>query len=276
MDKNKLREILSNAPSEILEKIKDIVNSKDDEKLQSYLNTLLKEYDSNKIESSVKYKKPKTIKITAGDKVLSYFNISDYDWVRYKGKITKNIPYAGMILKLEPDDIYGIARVVDGYGKYKAIFPTYKKQFITLDKDIVDLIKNRSNPFQGNVALIFKSTAERKPEIIQAAPAYDFNALKDAINNFVDGHNLYVESIKKFEDIKVPSNEQSSTLKSLKSDQKIYFRNITKYLNSKIDELKTFKDRNKISDEDYKKAISIVTKALDSAIKNPTSEIKNV
>lgn len=157
-----IKDILSKATPEMVEKLKEIVRSQDDKKLEDYLSNLLQP-EEQKVEAKVK-QPSKTIKITAGNKVLAYFNISDYDWVRYKGKRTKNIPYAGMILKLEPEDIYGVARVVDNYGKYKVIIPTYKKQVITLDKDIVDLIKLKSRPYTGNVALIFKSTTEKVPE----------------------------------------------------------------------------------------------------------------
>ena len=157
-----IKEILSNTTPEMVEKLKEIVRSQDDKKLEDYLNILLKPKEQ-KVEAKVK-QPSKTIKITAGNKVIAFFNINDYDWVRYKGKKTKNISYAGMILKLEPEDVYGVARIVDSYGKYKVIIPTYKKQVITLDKNIVDLIKAKSKSFGGNVALIFKSTAEKNPE----------------------------------------------------------------------------------------------------------------
>lgn len=158
-----IKEILASATPEMIEKLKSIVEENDDIRLKEYLDTLLAPVEKKKVESKVK-KPSRTIKITAGNKVIAFFNINDYDWVRYKGKKTKNIPYAGMILKLEPEDVYGVARIVDSYGKYKVIIPTYKKQVITLDKDIVDLIKARSKSFGGNIALIFKSTAEKNPE----------------------------------------------------------------------------------------------------------------
>lgn len=157
----KISEILADASQEVLDKIKEIINEKDDIRLREYLNSLINA--PKKIESKVK-KPAKTIKICSGKKVLAHFNIADYDWVKYKGLKTKSIPYAGMILKLNPNDVYGVSRVVDSLGKYKVIMPTYKKQSISLDKDIVELMKARSKPFGGNILMLFQTTAERKPE----------------------------------------------------------------------------------------------------------------
>jgi len=151
-----IKKILASASPEAIQKLREIMNSKDDEALKSYLDTLIK--DANKVESAVKVSEPVKTKVEA------YFNPTDYDWMRYKGKKAKRVFCNGMILKVEPEDVFGIAKVVDLYGNYKCILPAYKTQMIALEPDITNLIKAKCRPFSGDVSLVMKACKERIPE----------------------------------------------------------------------------------------------------------------
>lgn len=76
---------------------------------------------------------------------------SEFEWFRFVGAKCKNIPYADAIICLSPRDLIGISTVVDYQGNSRVIIPTYKKDYITLSKDIVTLIKARCRPFTGDV-----------------------------------------------------------------------------------------------------------------------------
>lgn len=99
-------------------------------KIREYLKKLESLIKKNKVEASV--------------------NPDNYQWMRFKGKITKSIPYAGMIVKLEPETIIGFTQEVDSLGKFKVIIPVFKRFPISLESDLVDLIKAKCKPFTGN------------------------------------------------------------------------------------------------------------------------------
>lgn len=150
-----IKKILASASPEAIQKLREIMNSKDDEALKSYLDTLIK--DANKVESKVK-EEPAKKKITA------FFNQADYDWMRYKGKKPKRIAYNGMIVKLEPEDVFGIAKVVDVFGNYKCILPAYRQQVISLDPSLMGLVRAKCKPFIGCVNRVLKACKIRSPE----------------------------------------------------------------------------------------------------------------
>ena len=169
----KFVEILSHLGNdkEALKEFFQVVDEKDDAKLQDYVGKLIEKYTKpeaeKKIESSIK-EDPSILRVfDDSGKVLAYFNTNNYDWVRYKGLRSKSIPYAGMIIKLEPEEILGIAKVIDSYGKYRVIIPSYKKSYISLPKEIVELIKAKTRPFGGNLDLIFKNALQREFEKLQ-------------------------------------------------------------------------------------------------------------
>lgn len=147
-----IKKILANSSPEAIQKIKEIVNEKDDDKLSEYVKGLIKpiEETEKKVESSVKYRE--------GNKVIAFFNIADYDWVRYKGKYHKTLPCSntdGAIIRLQPETVLGISKVADLMGNYKVLLPDYMKFPVSLGKNDIVAIKSRSNPYTGNVALLF-------------------------------------------------------------------------------------------------------------------------
>lgn len=147
-----IKKILANSSPEAIQKIKEIVNEKDDNKLSEYVKGLIKpiEDTEKKVESSVRYKE--------GNEVIAFFNIADYDWIRYKGKYHKTLPCSntdGSIIRLQPETVLGISKVADLMGNYKVLLPDYMKFPVSLGKNDVVAIKSRSNPYTGNVALLF-------------------------------------------------------------------------------------------------------------------------
>lgn len=148
-----IKKILANSSPEAIQKIKDIVNEKDDAKLSEYVRDLvnpIEKVEKEKVESSVKYME--------GNKVVAFFNIADYDWIRYKGKYHKTLPCSntdGAIIKLQPNSVLGISKVADLMGNYKVLLPDFMKFPVSLGKGDITAIKSRSNPYTGNVALLF-------------------------------------------------------------------------------------------------------------------------
>ena len=82
------------------------------------------------------------------------------DWFRYKGSQCKNIPYADAIICVEPEDVLGISTVVDYLGNSKVIFPAYKHNQISLNADVLNLLKARCKPYTGDVAKLLASAKE--------------------------------------------------------------------------------------------------------------------
>ena len=189
-----IKEILASASPEVIQKIKSIIDTKDDAKLKEYLDSLL-DKTPEKVESNVK-QKAIAFKLKNKSQVLSYFNIADYDWMRFKGKKAKRIPYNGMILKVEPEDIFGIAKVVDLYGNYKCIMPSYKRQLISLEPSIVGLIRAKCRPFSGDISCVMKAAKERTPEKIQIKSAtYEkYSDYQKIVNTNVDLYNKLLEA----------------------------------------------------------------------------------
>lgn len=147
-----IKKILANSSPEAIQKIKEIVNEKDDNKLSEYVKELIKpiEDTEKKVESSVRCKE--------GNEVIAFFNIADYDWIRYKGKYHKTLPCSntdGSIIRLQPETVLGISKVADLMGNYKVLLPDYMKFPVSLGKNDIVAIKSRSNPYTGNVALLF-------------------------------------------------------------------------------------------------------------------------
>lgn len=157
-----IKKILASLDKEALQALQDIIDSKDDNKLQEYVNQLLTRYFKNNPEESCN-------KITSStkedlDEVLAYVNTKNYEWYRFRGLRSKSIPYAGMIVRLQPKDIIGIAKVLDFNGKYRVVIPSYKHSYISIPKEIVDVIKIKCRPFNGNLNLIFKTATQRELE----------------------------------------------------------------------------------------------------------------
>lgn len=190
-----IKEILASASPEVIQKIKSIIDTKDDTKLKEYLDSLLDKTPDTKVESSVK-QKVVALKLKDKEQVLSYFNVADYDWMRFKGKKSKRIPYNGMILKVEPEDVFGIAKVVDLYGNYKCILPSYKRQSVSLDPIIVGLIKSKCRPFSGDISSVMKASKERAPDkIVKAATYNDFSGYKKIVNINTEFYNQILDGI---------------------------------------------------------------------------------
>ena len=157
-----LKEILASLDKEALKALQDIIDSKDDAKLQDYVTQLFDQYaKEDKVEESCN-----KITSSAKDEVLAYVNTKNYEWYRFRGLRSKSIPYAGMVVKLQPKDIIGIAKVIDFNGKYRVVIPSYKHSYISLPKEIVDVIRIKCRPFNGNLDFIFKTATQRELEKI--------------------------------------------------------------------------------------------------------------
>ena len=247
-----IKEILASASPEVIQRIKEIIETKDDSKLKEYLDTLLDKTSEKKVESSIK--KTKTLKFTAGNKVLAYFNTADYDWMRYKGKKTKNNPYNGMILKVEPEDVFGIAKVVDLYGNYKCIMPAYKRQMISLEPSIITLIKARCKPFSGNVTAIMKSCKERVPAKIVKAAAKDYNYYRRLTNDKIREYNEILEGIKGLS--RFPKNMEFR--KKLEEAFKTYVKSLKDFCYEISDEMEKSSKDDSIPADIRSKVMTIV------------------
>lgn len=153
-----MKKIFGLLAPEAKSKLASMLNSKDLSALKEYLKLLEKDLDKSnvkKVEAGVKNKVISAFKIRKGNKVLSIFNVSDFDWMKYTGTKVKEIPYLGMTLKIDPQNVYGIAKVVDSKGEYKIIIPEYKEVNIFLNKDQVENLRGKSENFLGNLEEIF-------------------------------------------------------------------------------------------------------------------------
>lgn len=247
-----IKEILASASPEVIQKLKEILESKDDNKLKEYLDTLMDKTSEKKVESNVK--KTKALKFTAGNKVLAYFNTADYDWMRYKGKKTKNIPCNGMILKVEPEDVFGIAKVVDLYGNYKCIMPSYKRQMISLDPVVIGLIKARCKPFNGNIAAIMKACKERIPAKIVKAAAKDYNYYKKLANERIREYNEILKGIKDL--TKFPKNIEFR--KKIEDAFETYIKSVKDFCYEVTDEIEKASKDDSIPVDTRSKVMTIV------------------
>lgn len=247
-----IKEILASASPEVIQKLKEILESKDDNKLKEYLDTLIDKTSDKKVESNVK--KSKTLRVTSGEKVLAYFNTADYDWMRYKGKKAKNIPYNGMILKVEPEDVFGVAKVVDLYGNYKCIMPSYKRQMISLAPNIIGLIRARCKPFSGNVSAIMKACKERVPAKIVKAAAKDYNYYKKLANERVKEYNEILKGILDLK--KFPKNEEFR--KKIEEAFKTYIESVKDFCYQVADEMKEASKNDSIPSDTRSKVLTIV------------------
>ena len=253
-----LRKILASSSPEVIQKIKDIVMTKDDTKLKEYLDSLLDKASEKKVESSAK-EALKTFKFTSGNKVLAYFNAADYDWMRFKGKKAKCIPYNGMILKVEPEDVFGVAKVVDLYGNYKCIMPSYKRQMISLDPMIIGLIKARCRPFTGNVGEIMKACKERIPAKIVKAAAKDYNYYRKLANERVKEYNEILKGILDLK--KFPKNVEFR--KKIEEAFKTYIKSVKDFCYQITDEMEEASKNDSIPSDTRSKVMTIVDYLLD-------------
>ena len=109
----------------------------------------------NRVQASVESPSTPCFRVKYKNKTVAYVNSADYDWMRFRGKLTKSIPYNGMIVKLEPDTVIGVSKVVDATGNYKVIIPCYKKTPVSMEQNIVGLIKARCFPYTGKIESLF-------------------------------------------------------------------------------------------------------------------------
>lgn len=248
-----IKEILASASPEVIKKLKEILESKDDNKLKEYLDSLIDKTSEKKVESKVK-KEVKAFKFTSGNKVLAYFNAADYDWMRFKGKKAKCIPYNGMILKVEPEDVFGVAKVVDLYGNYKCIMPSYKRQMISLDPMIIGLIKARCRPFTGDVGTIMKACKERIPAKIVKAAAKDYNYYKKLANERVKEYNEILKGILDLK--KFPKNTEFR--KKIEEAFKTYIESVKEFCYQITDEMEKASKDDSIPVDTRSKVMTIV------------------
>lgn len=145
-----INEILSSCDPSVLSELKKIMAENDDEKLKGFLKSVSSNIQAKKkVKASVEEKPVEATIIPNG-----------FDWFRYKGSKCKNIPYADAIICVEPDDVLGISTIVDYLGNSKVIFPAYKHNQISLNADVLNLLKARCKPYTGDVAKLLASAKE--------------------------------------------------------------------------------------------------------------------
>ena len=145
-----VNEILSSCDPSVLSELKKIMAENDDEKLKGFLKSVSSNIQAKKkVKASVEEKPVEATIIPNG-----------FDWFRYKGSKCKNIPYADAIICVEPDDVLGISTIVDYLGNSKVIFPAYKHNQISLNADVLNLLKARCKPYTGDVAKLLASAKE--------------------------------------------------------------------------------------------------------------------
>lgn len=145
-----INEILSSCDPSVLSELKKIMAENDDEKLKVFLKS---------VSSNIKAKKK--VKASVEEKQVEAAIIPNgFDWFRYKGSQCKNIPYADAIICVEPDDVLGISTIVDYLGNSKVIFPAYKHNQISLNADVLNLLKARCKPYTGDVAKLLANAKE--------------------------------------------------------------------------------------------------------------------
>ena len=145
-----INEILSSCDPSVLSELKKIMAENDDEKLKGFLKSVSSNIQAKKkVKASVEEKPVEATIIPNG-----------FDWFRYKGSKCKNIPYADAIICVEPDDVLGISTIVDYLGNSKVIFPAYKHNQISLNADVLNLLKARCKPYTGDVAKLLANAKE--------------------------------------------------------------------------------------------------------------------
>lgn len=145
-----INEILSSCDPSVIAELKKIMAENDDEKLKGFLKS---------VSSNIKAKKK--VKASVEEKPVEAAIIPNgFDWFRYKGSQCKNIPYADATICVEPDDVLGISTVVDYLGNSKVIFPAYKHNQISLNADVLNLLKARCNPYTGDIAKLLANAKE--------------------------------------------------------------------------------------------------------------------
>ena len=145
-----VNEILSSCDPSVLSELKKIMAENDDEKLKGFLKSVSSNIQAKKkVKASVEEKPVEATIIPNG-----------FDWFRYKGSKCKNIPYADAIICVEPDDVLGISTIVDYLGNSKVIFPAYKHNQISLNADVLNLLKARCKPYTGDVAKLLANAKE--------------------------------------------------------------------------------------------------------------------
>ena len=145
-----VNEILSSCDPSVLSELKKIMAENDDEKLKGFLKSVSSNIQTKKkVKASVEEKPVEATIIPNG-----------FDWFRYKGSKCKNIPYADAIICVEPDDVLGISTIVDYLGNSKVIFPAYKHNQISLNADVLNLLKARCKPYTGDVAKLLANAKE--------------------------------------------------------------------------------------------------------------------
>ena len=150
-----VNEILSSCDPSVLSELKKIMAENDDEKLKGFLKSV-----SSNIQAKKKVKASVEEKPVEEKPVEATIIPNGFDWFRYKGSKCKNIPYADAIICVEPDDVLGISTIVDYLGNSKVIFPAYKHNQISLNADVLNLLKARCKPYTGDVAKLLANAKE--------------------------------------------------------------------------------------------------------------------
>ena len=150
-----VKEILSSCDPSVLSELKKIMAENDDEKLKGFLKSV-----SSNIQAKKKVKASVEEKPVEEKPVEATIIPNGFDWFRYKGSKCKNIPYADAIICVEPDDVLGISTIVDYLGNSKVIFPAYKHNQISLNADVLNLLKARCKPYTGDVAKLLANAKE--------------------------------------------------------------------------------------------------------------------
>lgn len=150
-----IKKILASADPKAIEELKEIVNEKDDAKLTQYLDKFLRNFEQRprKVSTTASIK----VKNREG-KVLAFYNLSDFEWIRFKGKKSKVLPYPDAIVKVLPDTVLGMSKTCDLKGNYQIIIPSYKKFPLSIAKAVAVALRNRSKPYTGDVTLLFHSS----------------------------------------------------------------------------------------------------------------------
>lgn len=102
------------------------------------------------------YTETSTIKVENNKgEVLAFYNLADFEWVRFKGKNSKILPYPDAIIKLIPNTIFGLSKCCDCRGNYMIIIPSFKKFPLSLENSVAKSLRSRSKPYTGNVSGLF-------------------------------------------------------------------------------------------------------------------------
>ena len=169
-------------------------------------------------------------------------------------KVTRNTIDAVDLKKVEPEDVFGVAKVVDLYGNYKCIMPSYKRQMISLDPMIIGLIKARCRPFTGDVGTIMKAYKERIPAKIVKASAKDYNYYKKLANERVKEYNEILKGVSDLK--KFPKNTEFR--KKIEDAFKTYIESAKDFCYQITDEMEEASKNDSIPSDTRSKVMTIV------------------